>query len=608
VCNATDVNAMNIDINKKSLELKDIVSKYDLESFVGFFAYYIKQRPPSDSGNAFDLFYSKLQDFLYLIGLNAFSGKVGTEDFFLDEKILINIANRIKEIKSAYSFNDFSFAKARTDLTYQQKAIIHELTFNNYFHNGDLTYVEQDFNIFEKTFKPLEDEIIKEFGFDLNFLLDIYKFSDRCITKKFKKSIEFTWSEDYAKLHEASLKGSSEFRYLFKNLSPDIREAFENFVDCPHYFLKFKKTDYYAEFKKDNVDMFLEIFSCKRSDNISYLYYTDSNPFETKPILKLNDDEYLYIYQKQLPNAYYKFFYQYFNKKLSKKERMQKIRAKTLENKVFEIFEDFLSNEKQTFFYRNYHIDKHDYEQDLLILTKGTALIIETKAFRFREPFRDMDKAYKKIKSDFKGNIQSGYNQCLRVKNKFDSYEKFPIYDKKGDLLFEINPRRINNVYSIIVTNDRLGPIQQDLSYLLDIPDNEEYPWSVYFNDLETFLRALKIEKNNPRNEFVSFLKNRELLHERLYSFDELDICAFFMSNKSEFIRTSNELNSTFSTMSDNQNYFDDIYFQGLGLLKNEFFLEEKKARGYLPDKRKLKAFRLDELTDFQSTYTQHFV
>ncbi len=545
------------------------------------------------------MFKSRLKDFLYLIALRVFSNIDGSDDQFIDKPILENIAKRVNEIKTAYTINDFSFDKFQLDFTYQQKAIIHEFTFNNYFHNGELTYVEQDIDKFIKTFKPFEKLILDNFGFDIEFLINIYLYSEEFSKKKFQKSMEFAGTDEFIDLRENALSDNKSFIDIFTNMSEEVRKQFTDFMDCSHDFLKFSKTDYYTVFPKQQVDTYLDLFSIAVEDDSTFLFYSDENPLDLRPIIRLSDNEYLNIYQKQLPIAFYKFFYRFCNNQFNNSERLQKHRGIVLENKCHEIFKEFFLKEKHTFFYRNYFLDKH-YEQDLLILTNGTALIIETKASKFREPLRNMDKAFSKIKDDFKDNIQVGYEQCLRAKKKFELVESFPIYDKNGNILYKINPKKIHNIFTIIVTLERLGLIQQDLSFLLDIKENERYPFSINIDDLEVFLRALRLKSRNPRQDLITYLQHRELLHGRLYCYDELDICAYYLSNKKQFINHSKQLNSTFYMMPDNQDYFDDLYFQGVGLFKNELNLEEKKSNIYMPIKGQIKAFQLQDFTKFK--------
>src|SRR5438034_11726694 len=100
-----------MDMNEKITELREIVSSYDTDSFAGFFAYFIRRRPREYENNDLNKFDSKLKDFLYLIGLNAFSERKGTDTFEFDPKLIGELADKLNAIKNEYrvqSFSDYS--------------------------------------------------------------------------------------------------------------------------------------------------------------------------------------------------------------------------------------------------------------------------------------------------------------------------------------------------------------------------------------------------------------------------------------------------------------------------------------------------------------------
>lgn len=55
---------------------------------------------------------------------------------------------------------------------------------------------------------------------------------------------------------------------------------------------------------------------------------------------------------------------------------------------------------------------------DLVILLGEVAFVVESKATQQREPLRDPEKAYTRIKDDFKSNagIQKAYEQAERLR------------------------------------------------------------------------------------------------------------------------------------------------------------------------------------------------
>jgi hypothetical protein len=212
----------------------------------------------------------------------------------------------------------------------------------------------------------------------------------------------------------------------------------------------------------------------------------------------------------------------------------------------------------------------------LLILYRNAAFIIECKANKYREPLQNFRQAFPRIKDDFNKCIQKAYNQSFEVKELFLTGKEFCVANEKGKTTGKINPQKYRNVYSIIVTQERFGQIQCDLGLLLDIDQNDKYPWSVCIDDLETFLITLK-RKENFFGDFVTFLTNRQKLHERLICFDELELATIFLMQKHYFIDTCNR-EEFFLSSPDLHLLFDDLYSVGFGF-KNERRLDIKLQR-----------------------------
>ncbi|WP_433903581.1 hypothetical protein [Sphingobacterium puteale] len=111
------------------------------------------------------------------------------------------------------------------------------------------------------------------------------------------------------------------------------------------------------------------------------------------------------------------------------------------------------------------------------------------------------------------------------------------------------------------------------MSYLLDIEDNCNFPWSVGLNDLESFLITLKRKKNH-KEEFKEFLLAREKLQGRVFCYDELELCAYFLFDRQNFLKICDR-KETFHSSPDMNNFFDLLYDVGFGF-KDELDLEMK--------------------------------
>lgn len=202
--------------------------------------------------------------------------------------------------------------------------------------------------------------------------------------------------------------------------------------------------------------------------------------------------------------------------------------------------------------------------------------IIEAKGYKLREPLRDPDKAFVRIKDDFKSCIEYAYTQTRRVEEKFVNQEPLKICDKDGNIVKEIDTKKYeNNDFSIIVNLRSFGQIQNDLSTLLKVDkEYSAYPWTVKLDDLETFLLTLIAKKKDPIF-FINYLIAREELHGKLICSDELEVCGGFISGaiNDKMI----EKNDKIATMPDLANVFDEQYKKGIGF-KNEKHWKEKRS------------------------------
>lgn len=259
-------------------------------------------------------------------------------------------------------------------------------------------------------------------------------------------------------------------------------------------------------------------------------------------------------------------------------EPFYKHRGVELENKIVDLFQSILGKEAQIF--QSYYTDIGK-EQDILVLYKTMALIIEAKASKRREPRSDPDKAYGLIRSNFDKVIQKGYDQTYRVKKRFLNSETITLFSDLAltDEIAKINTKKINNAFSVVVTLERFGQIQTDLDTMLEISDDDEMPLSICIDDLEVFLLAFK-KRGAKFTEFLRYFDLREYLHGGLICGDELEICGAILEKEiPDKILKSTE--GFIRTHPDYAQIFDDYYSKGLGF-KNEINLERKKSGKYI--------------------------
>jgi len=244
-----------------------------------------------------------------------------------------------------------------------------------------------------------------------------------------------------------------------------------------------------------------------------------------------------------------------------------------LENKVLDLFKKFFKKDYQ--YYKGYYVD--GCEQDILFLWKNYAFIIEAKGYNLREPLRDPNKAFTRIKDDFKKCIGYGYKQVARVEQKFVDQVPLKIEDKDGNVKEVIDTTKyFDGDLSIIVNLKSFGQIQNDLSILLVVGDNSAYPWVIKIDDLEVFILTLIAKRKNPMM-LVDYLIMREKLHGKLICSDELEICAGYLLdeiNESVVEKSAIVRSNPYSPA-----IFDNQYNKGIGFENEKYFAEKKSGK-----------------------------
>lgn len=570
---------MSIDLTQKSQELKDFVSQFETSMFLGDISslmQFIRFDSPTNSLKGLS---SPQRQLLYLAGLNVTSEipSAGLKAQYSDED-LEHMKGLLNEIENGYT--EFFYPKPDdvVDEDWKMRRMIAMPTFLGYFNHGLLNYEEQIIERVREYFSPFNEEIKNHFKLEVEDFINIYNYIDKLpnefLNQKInKKDGQQTWEEFCDEMKEKDLM-PWEWQ---EHLPQHFQDLFSWMYDKGKMY-RYSKQQLIDNFGAEKAEAFLNTFTSKR-EKTNFLYYTESNVIYSKPIFKISDDEFQLIQAHQLIQAVYNALFE-FCTQAAFREKFYSVRGKKLETKIETVLQRFLKD--KAFVYKGF-FTQDGHEQDLLFLIDGMALIVEAKASKRDEPRREPDKAYPLILSNFEETIQKGYDQAYRIKSKFISKEPLRIYrdEQLKKHVIDIRTKNYHSAFSIVVTLERFGQIQTDLSGLLEIYDNDEFPWSVCIDDLEIFLLQLeKLGKN--KSHLMSFLSLREKLHGKLITADELEVCGAFINQK----LTAKELNSDatlFALTPDLTDIFDQTYqTKGLGF-DNEKNLEMKTSGKYLP-------------------------
>lgn len=560
-----------MELENKIKKLKQLVSDYETVEFLTFLAGILMQMPTRTENPFLKKLMSPLRQLFFLGQLNLTRNSTENKKGF-SEAEWNTIATLLHEIEIEY-FYLLGFPKLGKETREDVEKISATMpTFFNYFFNGPLAYQEQEIERIEKVFKVFEPEIVNAIGLSLSDFIEFYDLVNDTINQNLNVAVKFlnkdTWQAFTAKCIEKGLTDPQ----MWIAEAPEEMNAFLNFYRNPGSFLvlDLDKLDY-TKISRGKVEKIIGIFVCAPKPTDKILYYTEENELLQKPFIKISKTKYLPFYFKQYLNACYSFI---FNKSIGfDKDKAYKCRDNYVEQKTERIFRKMFKADGH--FYSNYSIDGGVSEQDLLILYKGNAIVIEAKAASYRAPMRDVDKAFAKLKSDFKKNIQYGYEQTLRVVNAFDRVAILPILNSDGKVLYEI-PTKKYKTYSIVVTLERFGHIQTNLDEMLQIGDTDDFPWCVNLDDLEAFVLTLT-QRPNKINSFLTFLKHRQNYHGHLICSDELELCGSYLANPQQFIEESQK-EETIVTLADLTEPIEKAYREGMGF-DNERHFEHKKNK-----------------------------
>lgn len=306
----------------------------------------------------------------------------------------------------------------------------------------------------------------------------------------------------------------------------------ERFMNALQGLHKVRRSDLQQVFGLELTTAFWERFVSRRGEVSIFLYMTDRNIAEEKPLFQINDNETICPVTNAL---YYALLLIGENCILASEDNQSylKKRDKALEEET-EIHLRRIFGESAEYYAEYYETPNKQSEHDLIIRWGKKLFVIEAKASPPVEPLRDPEKAFTKIRDHFKSNkgIQRAYEQANKIRGRLAKGEAVQLYDNSGRLKVTIMPQEIDSIYCICVTREDFGPLAVDLSLLLDKAKDDSYPWAVNILDLENLIDAWNYFGWGGE-KFCEYLEQRERLHGRVLASDELEVAGFFIKHGS---------------------------------------------------------------------------
>ncbi len=557
-------------LDNKIDELKKFISKFNSESVLGMIGNDLcLVHDGKDFFNDIKLS-SPYKQYMYLAGLITSTDEQNLMD--LKEEDFDKAKKMLEDISNFYALTFFpSEEEIRNDMLnekwYEARRVSMPV-FLDYFNTTVLNYEEQQEKRIRRWFEPYNDFFKKNYMFSVDELLEVYSYIINDIRSSLDETqkcrdVMFESREKWLKnvQNGMTIKDASE---LVDRIS--LTDAHNKFMSNIANMNRISISQLSDKFGEEIVSSFLNIFSITREKR-DFKYYTEENPFELAPLLR-NGDEYVFcpVY-KQLLNAIFNFLYKELEQS-KKKDKFYKTRDTEAEKEAEELLKNIFGEDGRYFSSVFETKDSHN-EHDLFITYKDILIIGEVKASKVKEPFRNPDQAYTRIKRDFKSDkgIQKAYSQGLNLKQLILSQEKTSLYDKKGNEIITINRDDYKKIYILCITAENYSILATQLSLLLEKPQDESYPWACNLYDLDTICNAFKFKKWNA-NKFLQYMDERTELHENLFATDELEICGHFLheGNLNKIKSKIKNKNDMIHFTADMANIFDDIYFKQKGL------------------------------------------
>ncbi|KHJ37919.1 hypothetical protein PBAC_19310 [Pedobacter glucosidilyticus] len=562
-------------------KIKKEVGQFDTDIFARQMTSYINGITLPWNSSIIDGLISPFRQLFYLFNLNITSPVSKTyRNSFDQNRDWPKLVSMLKEMEviHKYEYGELKpFADTLLDELEPEEVLrrrqIGSCTYTNFFHVGPLHFEEQAIEKLGELYRNFNTELKNEFGWNTIDILALYDRLDSLrkfnMDKVFLKQPNKESNKDVFKAEVSkALTNGMSFVEAIQSISDFPNDMFR-YNEDPSIVNVFSIDDL-ADCPKSLIDTVLEELTTTRLEDNNFLFFSQPNQLYKKPIYKLTNGDFLVIDHRVLLNAMSSLLYEKCSVIIKDIKRVTQARDKYLERKLEEVFTEFYKPNKLVKILPSYYLEKGGKERDLLILTNKTAIIIEAKAGKIREPMYDPDKAYDRIWKDFKDTIDYGYEQAYSVKEKIMTQKPFDVFNKKMDVLMTINPKSIREIFTIIVTYNKFGQVQSDLQMMLDLYDEDnQYPWAICVDDLEIFLLGLRKQKMT-ENDFYRFLRQRQNLHGRVIVNDEGQITGQFLKHKRILPQ-----NGIYRFSPKDDLIYDELYSRGLGF-KNERGMDRK--------------------------------
>ncbi len=404
------------------------------------------------------------------------------------------------------------------------------------FYDESGAYDHQYWEVAHERYKKDRQFIKKHFGFSIDEAIDL--------SKAIKKLCQ----------HKAN--------------NPPTISNFEEYCDWLLDIFTFNINDVY---KNDNQKDLLERFSVTPAKvNEKMRFANDFNELSIKPLVELSEDKYLIPLSFALTRSIDESPF-YWMKEVDEKYFLKDAtqhRGEFTEEKSYNLL-------KTVFGESNVHLGAKIHKKkgqfltdiDVLVLYGNKAIIVQAKSKKLTQLARQGD--LEKLGSDFKGAIQSAYDQALISRKSLLS--KSNIITTKEGLTIQVN-ESLNEAYILTVTTDNYPALSFQSHTYLKKEKNDPFPISLNIFDLDLLCNYLP-----EPIDFIFYLQQRTTLAERILATSEISALGFHLDQKL-YIDPSSKTDRIFVTQDFGQLIDDDLIrkLYGSDELQSESRLKQK--------------------------------
>jgi len=550
---------LHVELLKTIEELKELIATISLESLVSF----VSMRQHEFNHGRSKVLSSPFQQGTYLLGLAASQEEPENPIEFSDD-LNQKISKLLNKIFNFYTVNYFDVDE--NNESDKKIKFVAMSAFIHYFFTSKTLDSHQIREWILFWFDEYSSLVHEAYGFTVKDLVDFAS-----ILEEIQRAMD-DLQEDYDYIEKSKEKFLSKLDNNINNYYTQInrltsdeefikrrQRLFENTIKL--FSIELSKVLEKIEAQKYN--NILSVFGLKRGSVEEIKYLTDKNPVSFKSLFIENEKIY-YILNNTFFISIINFLENFLYKQVKTSQKIIQDRDKKLESRTTTLFKEICGPE--AIFYESVFENANSRnEHDLVIFDQGILLIVEAKASPPKEPMRDADKAFIKIRDHFKSSsgLQKAFEQANGLKKHILKEKKLDLFNKKGKKLDTISLEQIKTIYTICVTRDDFGALGCNLNYLLDKSTDDTYPWVIDIANLDSIVKAWKhLDLKNI--DFYDFLSQRTQLHNKVLSMDELEYVGAFLKYKGGLQGFIDAKADYIPLAMEEGDIFDEIYFTTL--------------------------------------------